>query len=246
MSVFRLLPFEVLPGPANMAADEVALELAVHGIASLRFFGWSEPTLSLGYFQLHSAIAENAAYSPLAIVRRSTGGGAIVHHHELTYALGLPAPLVGKEPWGCVMHRIIATALLKYGIYSDLIVCGEEQKTDPFLCFHHHSAGDLATRMRGTSREKIIGSAQRKQHGAILQHGSILLARSEYAPSLPGILEITGQRLIPESLALTIGESFATATGWHLVPSTWTAEERERRGEIEQQKYGHESWTKKR
>lgn len=246
MSVFRLLPYEIRPGPANMAVDELALELAVHGIPSLRFYGWSEPTFSLGYFQQYSTLAEYPAYSSLAIVRRSTGGGAIVHHHELTYALGLPAPLVGKEPWGCVMHRIIATALAENGISSDLVVCGEEQNTDPILCFHHHTAGDLVMGIRGATREKIVGSAQRKQHGAILQHGSILLARSEFAPSLPGILEMTGQRLMPESLALTIGISFTSVTGWHFAPSMWTAEEVERRGEIERQKYGQESWTKKR
>lgn len=246
MSQFRLLPHEVLPGPANMAADEVALELAVRGTPTLRFYGWSKPTLSLGYFQTYAVIAKNPAFSSLAVVRRSTGGGAIVHHHELTYALGLPAPLVGKEPWGCAMHRIIASALAPNGILADLVVCSEERNADPDLCFHHHTAGDLALGLRDGKRKKIAGSAQRKHHGAILQHGSILLARSDFAPTLPGIFELTGRRLNPDSLARQIAKQFSAATGWILKRSEWTPAETERRNEIVREKYGHAEWTRKR
>jgi lipoate-protein ligase A len=243
---FRLLPFEVLSGPANMAADEAALEWAVRGIASLRFYGWAAPTLSLGYFQPHDAVADLPLLSALAVVRRSTGGGAIVHHHELTYSLGLPAPFVGKESWGCVMHRIIASALAEWDVATDLVVCGEERKDHPFLCFHHHTAGDLAFGWHGSTRDKIGGSAQRKQHGAIQQHGSILLARSEFAPTLPGILELTGQQVPPETLARCIAKHFTATTGWPLQHSDWAPDEMARRDELQCHKYGNSEWTRKR
>src|SRR5205085_3279818 len=68
--------------------------------------------------------------------------------------------------------------------------CGAETSPDqePFLCFQRRSCGDLVT-----CGYKIMGSAQRRRHGAILQHGSLLLGRSHAAPELPGIAELTGQ-----------------------------------------------------
>src|SRR5262249_20087454 len=91
MKTVRLLPLEIADGATNMAADEVLLEGAVAGTAALRFYGWSEPTLSLGYFQPESERHTDAQLSPLPVVRRATGGSALVHDHELTYALALPA-----------------------------------------------------------------------------------------------------------------------------------------------------------
>src|SRR6266567_4064320 len=95
----RLLPFADADGPTNMAADEALLESASErGVASLRFYTWSEPTLSLGYFQ---PSARPLAVRSLPWLRRSSGGAAIVHHHELTYALALPAgkDWHSREPW---------------------------------------------------------------------------------------------------------------------------------------------------
>ena len=71
-----------------MALDEVLLEGAILGEASLRFYQWREPTVSLGYFQPYAAAAGLAG---LPLVRRPTGGDLLVHHHELTYTLALAA-----------------------------------------------------------------------------------------------------------------------------------------------------------
>ncbi len=76
MSVVRLLPFSVADGPHNMAADEVLLEAADAGLASLRFYGWSAPALSLGYFQPHTDHFRDPLLVKLPYVRRSTGGAA--------------------------------------------------------------------------------------------------------------------------------------------------------------------------
>ncbi|MFO0937672.1 MAG: lipoate--protein ligase family protein [Gemmataceae bacterium] len=246
MTTARLFPFEVLPGPINMAADDVLLQLAVAGTASLRFYGWSEPMLSLGYFQPFASRTADPHYASLAVVRRSTGGGAIVHHHELTYCLGIPADQVGKEPWSCRVHHIITGVLDSFGVTSDTVVCGEEQKTDPVLCFHHHTAGDVAVGPRTTTRHKIVGSAQRKQHGAIVQHGSIILATSEHAPSLPGIRELTGVTIKPQLLAMRMLEKLKQDTGWEFQTSSWTADEQQAIQTIAREKYGHRDWTEKR
>src|SRR5262245_58596680 len=90
----RLFPFATADGATNMARDEAMLESAATGnVAALRFYTWSEPTVSLGYFQQSESRAIPNLKS-LAWVRRSTGGAAIVHHHELTYSFALPP---GKE-----------------------------------------------------------------------------------------------------------------------------------------------------
>src|SRR5262245_52455292 len=87
----RLLPYAVDSGAGHMAADEVLLETGVGATASLRYYAWIEPTLSLGYFQAHRTARNTPPLQALPFVRRPTGGDALVHHHELTYALAVPA-----------------------------------------------------------------------------------------------------------------------------------------------------------
>ncbi len=85
-------PYEVADGPTNMALDEAILEAVGRGEprAALRVYGWSVPTLSLGYFQRLAEVRADGRFNDVPIVRRPTGGGAIWHHHEVTYALALP------------------------------------------------------------------------------------------------------------------------------------------------------------
>jgi lipoate-protein ligase A len=240
----RLLPFESLSGPLNMAADEALLASAADaGVASLRFYAWAEPTLSLGYFQPAADRLADPALAGLAWVRRATGGAALVHHHEVTYALALPPgrPWQGGEPWACRFHHLVTAALRTVGAETRSVVCGEEKKLDPVLCFLHHTPGDLVA-----AGSKVVGSAQRKQKGALLQHGGILLARSEFAPRLPGLAELTGVRLTPERVAELVAGQFARDTGWEVVPGGWTAEEIDRRGRIAAERYAAPAWNEKR
>ena len=88
-----------------MAVDEaLLLDAAENGIATLRFYEWSEPTLSLGYFQRYDDRYSHAASRDCAIVRRQTGGGAILHDRELTYSLTLPASHRNRAPVGATLH----------------------------------------------------------------------------------------------------------------------------------------------
>jgi lipoate-protein ligase A len=222
-----------------MAADEAMLEAAEAGVASLRFYTWSEPTVSLGYFQ---PSAERVAGLPW--VRRMTGGAALVHHHEVTYALALPAVRpwqAAGESWVCRFHGVIAAALAASGARTRAVVCGEEKKLGPALCFLHQTPGDLVA-----AAAKVVGSAARKRKGALLQHGGILLARSEFAPQLPGLAELTGVRLTAGDVAKLVAERFAADTRWELVRGECSAEEKARRASLVAEKYDRPEWNEKR
>jgi lipoate-protein ligase A len=240
----RLLPFAGADGATNMAADEAMLESAVRGVASLRFYTWAAPTLSLGYFQPAEDRAADPNLARLAWVRRSTGGAAIVHDRELTYALALPPgrEWASAEHWICRFHHVLQRVLKARGVESHAVACGEEQKLGPVVCFLHQTPGDL---LIGGS--KVAGSAQRKMRGALLQHGSILLHRSEFVPHLAGINDRPGApNFTPEELAGLLAAAFADDTGWELVPGAWTAEERDRTAAIRAEKYANRDWNEKR
>jgi lipoyl(octanoyl) transferase len=238
----RLLPYTVADGPHNMAADEILLEAAGDGVASLRFYAWTEPTVSLGYFQTHASLRESPRLARLPRVRRPSGGMALVHHHEITYALALPAGAGWQtgEPWLRRMHRIIAAALATLGVTARLHEPPEIHCETP-LCFRYLTAGDLLV-----EGAKIGGSAQRRQRGALMQHGGLLLAQSLYAPELPGIRELTGHNLSVEETCAAIGRDFVLDTGWDLNPCPWLADEAGRIESLVAEKYGRREWNEKR
>jgi len=242
--VCRLLPFAVADGPHNMAADEALLESAAAGVASLRFYGWSEATVSLGYFQPERIRQRDPRLAPLPFVRRPSGGATLVHDYEVTYALALPAgqPWQTEERWLRRMHEIVASALKQLGLEVQAIPDKSEQRyLGTLLCFLQLMHGDLAI---GWS--KVVGSAQRKRRGALMQHGSILLAASPFTPSLPGIRELSGRTLTIEETCEAVRSAFARQTGWNLEPSDWTGAERRRIEELAAAKYGHDTWNRKR
>lgn len=243
MPTIRLLPFADADGPTNMARDEaLLLSAADRGVASLRFYTWNEATLSLGYFQ---PAADRSTLAELPWVRRATGGAAIVHHHELTYALALPP---GKswqpagESWICRLHHLVQAILREHGLIAHGVVCGEEARLGSVLCFLHQTPADLT--LNGS---KITGSAQRKLRGAMLQHGSILLRRSPYASDLPGINDAAGRELFtPESLSQLLTKAFATETGWNVIPEVWSEAECADTNRIHAEKYANPAWNEKR
>jgi lipoyl(octanoyl) transferase len=243
--VCRLLPSANAVGPDLMAADEAILHTALRtGQATLRFYEWAEPTISLGYFQGHAERLEHPLLKSLPYVRRHTGGAAIIHHRELTYALALPSgsPWHTSESWLCRFHHVIQLALKNWSVSTvKPVVCGEERKLGPFLCFLHQTPGDLVTH-----GAKVVGSAQRRPHGAMLQHGSILLAQSEHTPELPGLRELTGVDLSPAELAPALIEALAVETGWRFEPGELTGEELADFAKIRETKYAAPEWNDKR
>lgn len=239
----RLLPFERADGPHQMAADEIMLEAAIGGVASLRFYEWSPPTLSLGYFQRAADRLTDPRLAALPWVRRQTGGNTLVHHHEVTYALALPpGPSwhVG-ESWMPRMHRIIAQALAALGVQAALNVAEKPDVRGAVLCFQQHTPGDLVCR-----GAKIVGSAQRKKRRALLQHGGILLARSEHAPELLGLADVAGARLAGPEVADAVAQALADASNWQLERGEWSLAELTQFELLVTSKYSTRSWNEKR
>jgi lipoate-protein ligase A len=196
-------------GELNMAIDQRLLEEAGRSDqVVLRIYRWSEPTLSLGHFQNSKDIPTQAPWGCLPQVVRRTGGGAIVHHHELTYCLVVPHSCQepGKQKGHSehlyrVVHDALASSLrdLEWNAQrSEDCTCrvssiqsgdsqhslSKEPKTSPFLCFERRSPVDIVVQ-----QHKVIGSAQRRGPGGLLQHGSILLRASPSAPQLLGLLD---------------------------------------------------------
>lgn len=240
----RLLPFHVASGAWNMAADETLLEAAAAGTASLRFYGWSQPTLSLGYFQASTTARAYPRLGELAWVRRPSGGAALVHHLEVTYALALPAGSLWQrrgESWLCRMHTVLAEALATFGVKA--ASCGDRQEHNrgDVLCFLHQTPSDLLI-----DGNKVAGSAQRKQRGALMQHGSILFAASPFTPQLPGIHELTGLTLSAETLSAAVVEQLTKQSGWQFAASDWSPRERQRIEDLATRKYAQSAWNSKR
>src|SRR5262249_48023783 len=153
----------------------------------------------------------------------------LVHHHELTYALALPAgpPWEGQTSWLRRMHRVLAAALSDLGVIAQPYEATGAEHAPGFLCFHHYSGGDLMT-----GNAKVAGSAQRKQRRALLQHGALLLASTPHAPSLPGVLELTGRQLLTGDTMDAVVRRFGRDTGWSVVPTDWKAGEQRRTEEL--------------
>jgi lipoyl(octanoyl) transferase len=233
-----------------MEIDAEMLEAAVAGLCTLRFYEWSVPTVSLGYFQDPGDVPPHL--SDLPAVRRLSGGGAILHEKELTYSCALPAshPCV-RDPGSIYdrVHRAIISVLVESGIdccmRQDLanripkpspadssratdvpsqpaVQAAEDSALGPqpsalpsptFLCFARGDARDIVI-----NDSKIVGSAQRRRRGAVLQHGSILLRASAHAPEFPGIRELAGLELSPEDLLANLIPAIAGALSLDLQP----------------------------
>lgn len=169
-----------LDGPTNMARDEHLLYDEASRPAALRLYRWHPPTISLGYFQRHAQLA--ALPEPLrslAVVRRTTGGGAILHDREITYCLvvddSLPAGRGGPPALYRLVHGAWRDALAEAHIATELAppeLPLPSPRSGPFFCFEKPGQTDLLLGGR-----KLAGSAQRRIPGRVLQHGSLLLGR---------------------------------------------------------------------
>jgi lipoate-protein ligase A len=156
-----------------MARDE-ALLLSSELRPTLRFYTWEPDALSLGWFQRWAEVPERGAAS--AVVRRLTGGGAIHHANELTFAIGAPLDhALYRGPVGdsyARVHRLLAHALAGLGVEARLRgeLALRSERPGSAMCFHESSAFDLVW-----DEAKGVGSAQRRSGGRVLHHGSIKL-----------------------------------------------------------------------
>lgn len=164
------------PGPWNMAVDHALMASARGGEVTLRFYRWDPPCLSLGRNQRarDRYDPEEAARRGVDVVRRPTGGRSVFHDRELTYALSAPADLWGglRESYGRV-NGALRRGLDRLGVPVD--VAGEREERAPGpgsrACFRDPLPGEVTAAGR-----KLVGSAQWREDGALLQQGSLLLA----------------------------------------------------------------------
>lgn len=175
-----------------MALDRAML--ADHGAPpTLRLYRWNPWTLSLGYFQKESDFdLEALRRQGYGIVRRPTGGSAVFHAEELTFALVLDE----DNPWiprrvpdsYRVIHEAVQTGLRKLGVATQFRG-GASLATDARgngLCFYDSSCMDLVVESASGPR-KIVGSAQRRSRGRILHHGSIVLRPNPVTPEVGSV-----------------------------------------------------------
>jgi lipoyl(octanoyl) transferase len=174
MPRWRLLLTDPASGPENMALDEALMARARStGEWVLRVFSWSAPTLSLGRHQNACAAYDPAtlAAAGIAVVRRPTGGRAVLHDREVTYSVTAPANDAGplRESYQRI-NRLLVDGLRSLGVAAEVAEVPRTPKPDLTPCFELPSPGELTAAGR-----KLAGSAQWREHGALLQHGSILI-----------------------------------------------------------------------
>ena len=202
------------PGDAafNMALDEALLHEApriAHPV--LRFYGWTEPAASFGYFQRYADIERLTALRPL--VRRPTGGGLVPHDADWTYSLAFPP----THPWYALsatesyrrVHEWICSAFAALGVRTEVApVC---RKTLPGQCFQGHEQYDLLYR-----GQKLAGAAQRRTREGLLIQGSlqprqVAVSRAAWEKAMcdAAVAEQSAQwaEVIPDATLLKHGES---------------------------------------
>ena len=197
-------------GAENMARDEALLADAGRtGAAFLRLYRFDPPCLSFG--RNDSAVEHGG----VATVRRPTGGRAVWHEHEVTYAVAAPLSTFGRlrDAYRAI-HGRLAAALRSLG--ADAVLADDRPtirlSDRPASCFAATVGGEVLVNGR-----KLIGSAQVRRGAAFLQHGSILLDGSNDTPNATTLRQVLGRRVTFEEVAAAIvaawGESGAASRG---------------------------------
>jgi len=162
-------------GPYNMALDEALMRRAADtGEAVLRVYGWSSRTLSLGRNQRARGCYDEDAARRLGVsfVRRPTGGRALLHHREVTYSATLPARDASDAAQAYdFINEVLLAGLAELGVPAGRAPAGNAIPPGLRPCFDLPAEREIVVGER-----KLVGSAQWRRGGALLQHGSILVA----------------------------------------------------------------------
>lgn len=260
---WRLLVTEPLDGATNMAMDEALLRARVRssGPPTVRFYAWQPATVSLGYAQPLDETVDRGRCAALGIglVRRPTGGSAILHEspeREVTYSVvGRGGDFPGADDvleTYRVLGRGLAAGLGRLGVLAELapLVRDRAGGGPPAFCFRRTGAYEITAGGR-----KLAGSAQRRQRGAFLQHGSVLLDADpgrlravfprEAAPmtALTTLAEALGRTSSFSAVVDALTAGFAEVLGAPLVPGGLSPDETALVDELVARKYGTEAWT---
>lgn len=265
METIRLLIDDPQPGVRNMAVDEALMRSAAGtGGVTLRFYGWEPGCLSFGRNQHAREAYDRAAVAELGldVVRRPTGGRSVLHHRELTYSVAAPADTWGslRETY-CRINRALASGLREIGVAADCMADptvepgtrGRAPRPTARACFRDPLPGEVTV-----GGKKLVGSAQWRNAGAFLQHGSLLLVNDQHvvgslrthgvptgheeptaAISLAEILpELPGR----EELMAGLARAFERQFGTEVAESRMTAAESSAAAGLEE-RYADPAWT---
>jgi lipoate-protein ligase A len=236
-------------GARNMAVDHALAECLTDGEAVLRLYRWARPTLSLGRNEPAALYPIEAVRAKgMDIVRRPTGGRAVLHDAELTYAVVAPIAAWGARPAYQAVNQALAAALRSLGAPAELSA-GPVRALGPDAgpCFRSPAAGEVVA-----SGRKLVGSAQARLGGALLQHGSILLGGSQHvlsggAEGDRGSGSTTLSELVPyvsiDEVAAAVAQSLRMRLGGEWAEASLRPAEDEGALRLEAERYGRDTWT---
>ncbi|USG68443.1 lipoate--protein ligase family protein [Brevibacillus ruminantium] len=260
----------------NMAVDEAILQLHSEGKTppTVRFYTWNPATLSIGYFQKASKEIdlELVQEKGIGFVRRATGGRAVLHDQELTYSVVVSESHPKMPSSVTEAYKVISLGLLhgfqNLGLQAEMVSLASEEEKEKYsspgssACFDSPSWYELVV-----EGKKVAGSAQTRQKGVILQHGSILLDMD--VELLFSLLTFSSDRLKERMMdsfrkkAVTINEvsnrpirlpeamtafrqGFQEGLGIELLDSELTAEELALAQELAATRYSTDEWNLRR
>jgi lipoate-protein ligase A len=270
MTLWRLLLTPPARGAWNMAVDEAILEHIGRGasLPTLRLYAWTPPCLSLGHAQpLADVDLTRLKARGWEVVRRPTGGRAILHTDELTYSVIAPADEPRVEGSVLESYNRLAQALLQAVKSLDVSVEMKEGKANEGggmpnpVCFEVPSTYEITA-----GGKKLIGSAQARRKEGVLQHGSLPLSgdltricqalafeeeeeREEAARRLleraTTVESVLGRRISWERAAQAFVEAFEAQLGLKFERGALSESESKRAEELVREKYDHPSWTER-
>lgn len=219
---WRLIDTPPAPGAWNMALDEaLADSVRMGGAPVLRVYRWNPPCLSLGRNQPSDGYDRDRIRTRgIDVVRRPTGGRAVLHHRELTYSVAARDDELGtlRQAYATI-NRALVAGLRRLGVDARLQPAGTERAPLPSLapCFEQPVEGEVTAGGR-----KLVGSAQRREDGVMLQHGSLPIHDDQ--SGVPGLMLpgfAPGHADPPATLAALLGRQprwdalvDALAEGW--------------------------------
>lgn len=257
----------------NMALDEALLTWHSKGEIepTIRFYGWNPPTLSIGYFQkVEKEINLDAVREyGLGFVRRPTGGRGVLHDQELTYSV-IVSEAHPKMPQSVTeAYRVISEGLLEgfknLGLDAYFAIPKTEEEREALknprsaVCFDAPSWYELVVEGR-----KVAGSAQTRQKGVILQHGSIILdidvkklfslfkypndrvrkrLEDNFKNKAVAINELRNERVTLEEAKEAFKNGFEKGLQIELRPYKLTEEQKQFVNKIAQERYENDSWN---
>jgi lipoate-protein ligase A len=254
---FRFIYSGAQQGSANMAMDEAVFMGLKEGISHplLRIYRWDPPTISIGYFQEADDVDfEKCRKDGIDVVRRMTGGRAVLHHEELTYSILFSEqdfrPFVKKEIF-LFIARCLVDSLKSLGIGSQVVA-----KTRGDLKSANCFASPAQFEIESLEKGKLIGSAQVLRDGVVLQHGAIPLTASyssiakylttdaRFAKSISSLNQAAARPVEAPQLL----DALKTGFGKHLTlqDGTLTEWETEKTLQLSREKYGSETWNRRR